>query len=300
MAVTAELPTCPSCGFGMVRRTRRADGQAFWGCPRYPTCRGTRPIDDVLELVVAPTATLVKRDRPGASADRQFERRRDKHKARVEADRPAIIARGVVIVVIGVVVSVAAPPAWQPLGWAAIAIGVMGTLGRLFVLPQHVVAWETGGEGERATASRLEPLRAQGFMIFHDRQIPMSVANVDHIVVGPTGVWVIETKSFGGRVRVQDGELRVNGRRRKGVREEVEREVLAVGRVVAPVPVQALVVVHRADFPLFGEQRLAEVPVIPAGDLAKRLTRGDRVLTPEQVAGLAHRIDDALAPALGG
>ena len=38
-------PTCPSCGSRMVRRTARKGrnrGGQFWGCPRYPACRGTR------------------------------------------------------------------------------------------------------------------------------------------------------------------------------------------------------------------------------------------------------------------
>jgi len=39
-------PPCPRCGGGMVlRRARRGanSGNAFWGCPGYPACRGTRP-----------------------------------------------------------------------------------------------------------------------------------------------------------------------------------------------------------------------------------------------------------------
>lgn len=39
--------TCPRCGSRMVRRTARQGSRAgtqFWGCSRYPTCTGTRPI----------------------------------------------------------------------------------------------------------------------------------------------------------------------------------------------------------------------------------------------------------------
>ncbi|WP_200232711.1 topoisomerase DNA-binding C4 zinc finger domain-containing protein [Advenella mandrilli] len=39
--------TCPRCGSGMVRRTARRGsraGRSFWGCSRYPTCKGTRQI----------------------------------------------------------------------------------------------------------------------------------------------------------------------------------------------------------------------------------------------------------------
>lgn len=37
-------PACPACGANMVRRVARKgphSGNAFWGCSRYPACRGT-------------------------------------------------------------------------------------------------------------------------------------------------------------------------------------------------------------------------------------------------------------------
>lgn len=37
------IPRCPRCTTTMVRRTNRANGEAFWGCSSYPRCRGTRP-----------------------------------------------------------------------------------------------------------------------------------------------------------------------------------------------------------------------------------------------------------------
>ena len=39
-------PVCPRCGAAMVRRTARrgaSAGTQFWGCVRYPECRGSRP-----------------------------------------------------------------------------------------------------------------------------------------------------------------------------------------------------------------------------------------------------------------
>jgi hypothetical protein len=39
--------TCPQCGSAMTQRVARhgpTAGSAFWGCSRFPTCRGTRPI----------------------------------------------------------------------------------------------------------------------------------------------------------------------------------------------------------------------------------------------------------------
>lgn len=35
--------TCPKCGKVLIVRTNRNDGSSFWACPRYPTCRFTKP-----------------------------------------------------------------------------------------------------------------------------------------------------------------------------------------------------------------------------------------------------------------
>jgi restriction system protein len=42
-----RAPVCPRCGSEMVSRTARQGanaGQSFWGCPKFPECRGTRRI----------------------------------------------------------------------------------------------------------------------------------------------------------------------------------------------------------------------------------------------------------------
>ncbi len=37
---------CPECGEDMVIRKNRKTGERFYGCPMYPQCDGTRPIDE--------------------------------------------------------------------------------------------------------------------------------------------------------------------------------------------------------------------------------------------------------------
>lgn len=42
----AQVPDCPDCGSPMVQRQARRGttvGQRFWGCSRFPSCRGSRP-----------------------------------------------------------------------------------------------------------------------------------------------------------------------------------------------------------------------------------------------------------------
>lgn len=50
-----------------------------------------------------------------------------------------------------------------------------------------------GLEGERTVGQALEELRAHGYQVFHD--IPGTHFNIDHVIVGPTGIYTIETKT---------------------------------------------------------------------------------------------------------
>lgn len=40
----ADPTKCPRCGSKMIERTNRKTGQTFFGCSRYPRCRGTRQV----------------------------------------------------------------------------------------------------------------------------------------------------------------------------------------------------------------------------------------------------------------
>lgn len=50
-----------------------------------------------------------------------------------------------------------------------------------------------GVRGEREVGRMLEQLRAKGYVVFHD--IPGNGFNVDHALIGPGGVFAIETKT---------------------------------------------------------------------------------------------------------
>ncbi len=82
-------------------------------------------------------------------------------------------------------------------------------------------AFERGAQGEEATAAALTMLPPGEWTVFHDVRWPgRRLANIDHVAVGPGGVFVIDSKNWQGRVEVRDGVLRQNGFRR-------EREVAA-------------------------------------------------------------------------
>lgn len=56
--------------------------------------------------------------------------------------------------------------------------------------------------GERATARILAPLAAVGSVVLHDRRIPGTTANIDHLVISRHTVHVIDSKVYRGRVFV--------------------------------------------------------------------------------------------------
>src|SRR6476469_10354007 len=77
-------------------------------------------------------------------------------------------------------------------------------------------AYEKGAEGERQTANALAMLPAAGWFVLHDVRWPgKRFANIDHVVIGPGGVFVIDSKAWSGRVEVRHDVLRQNGRSRE-------------------------------------------------------------------------------------
>lgn len=143
-------------------------------------------------------------------------------------------------------------------------------------------AYEQGALGERATAEALAPLTAAGWHVLHDRLLP-SGGNIDHVVVGPAGIVVIDTKNWSGNPSIGGrGELRVDGRSRQA---QVTRlvdvakgvgDVLTSGGVSAPVhAVLVLAAEHTAAFP------------------AKMLTAGPRVVGVHEVVKALRELPEA-------
>lgn len=96
---------------------------------------------------------------------------------------------------------------------------------------QQLYAWRQGAEGERRTGAQLAGLEGRGWAVLHDLHWPgRPFANIDHIAVGPTGVYVIDSKNWSGRVEVCGGVLRQNGHGRD---RECEGVASATGAVAA-------------------------------------------------------------------
>lgn len=88
--------------------------------------------------------------------------------------------------------------------------------------------WARGAEGEASLATVIAPLAADGYYCLADRRFPESAGNLDHLLVGPAGVFVVDAKSWSGKVAVENGALRQNGYSRGQQVEGLKNQALGV------------------------------------------------------------------------
>jgi hypothetical protein len=67
--------------------------------------------------------------------------------------------------------------------------------------------WLRGAEGERQVGTALADLAVDGWMALHD--VSLGHGNVDHILIGPGGIFTIETKSHPGKIRLDSIDPRM-------------------------------------------------------------------------------------------
>ncbi|MBC7595298.1 MAG: NERD domain-containing protein [Kineosporiaceae bacterium] len=133
--------------------------------------------------------------------------------------------------------------------------------------PQSTKAWATGAQGEKRLGRQLDGLIGDGVHVLHDRRIPPTKANIDHIVVCPSGVFVIDAKKYqgqrpslrieGGWIRARTETLMVGSRNRTnlvdGVHQQVARVQAALdAKGLSAVPVGGMLCFVEADWPLIG------------------------------------------------
>jgi Nuclease-related domain len=160
-------------------------------------------------------------------------------------------------------------------------------------------AWQRGALGERRTAQLLGRLERHGWTILHDLAIPGSRANIDHLLIGPGGVVVVDSKQYRGRLQLDPYGNLWHGRYPlasvlRAVRFEADQADQILG--VAEVQVAAIVAVHGTSVP-WGQVTASGVTVVPAAQVPRLLGAEPAILTAERVAWLADRARLRFRPA---
>ncbi|HEY7892635.1 MAG TPA: nuclease-related domain-containing protein [Solirubrobacteraceae bacterium] len=150
-----------------------------------------------------------------------------------------------------------------------------------FVLPL-VERHDRGATGEEHVGALLDRLGHEGWRVIHD--VSFGHGNVDHIVIGPGGVFTVETKSHPGPVRAR----RIHG----ATIAQAHSQQRLIERITGE-PVQSLLVFSRAwvDKPL---ARRRGVRVLPAGMLVGYLTRCEVKLDSERSEHCYRQVVQAL------
>jgi hypothetical protein len=141
----------------------------------------------------------------------------------------------------------------------------------------------------------------------HDRRIPGTRANIDHLAVTPTGVYVIDAKRYRGRpqLKVEGGLLRprvekllVGSRDCTKVVDGVLKQVDVASAIVGDdVPLHGVLCFVEADWPLIGGSFATRgVEALWPKKLYSRL-KAVGPLAPATIDDLHRRLASSLLPA---
>jgi len=189
----------------------------------------------------------------GASARKEHARRQAKHEAQIEAR------------------------------WGT------GRIGRIAKAlsddPQTTRAWKEGAVGEERVAEILSERLGDQTVLLHDRKVPRTRGNIDHLVIASSGVWVVDAKRYRGKVEKRDKggwfstdlRLYVDGRDQTklvgGMGWQREAVITALGDEA--VPVHCALTFVGAEWPLLFRKplRFGDVWVSWPGKLAELIDR---------------------------
>jgi hypothetical protein len=156
----------------------------------------------------------------------------------------------------------------------------------MFVIARYVLPLverrDRGASGEEHVGALLEGLSDRGWRVIHD--VSFGHGNVDHILVGPPGVFTIETKSHPGPIRV----ARVHGATLSQARAQSEALQAATGLEAEPIIVYSRAWVDRPG------ARRRGVRVVPARMLVGHLDKRETVLSWGEVEHATGLIAQAL------
>jgi hypothetical protein len=263
----------------------------FLGVPRTPPEAGLGPPSP--PAVVSAGSPSGSLGSPGRSALAAYRQRRATELAgwtRSLAWRaPLVAAAGLTAQVLATQVGL---PYGGLVGLAAAAVVAW----RLRFRPsEQARTWRRGAHGERHTARLLDRLTRDGYVVFHDLAMPGSLANVDHLVIGPTGVFVIDSKQWTGSVHQSpDGLAWHNHYPLDRTLETVCWEAQIIGRLLG-ARIAAMVCVHGAY--IYGGGLHAQGVAIVAASQLRSALGCDRVLSDAEVELLATTAWTRLHPA---
>src|ERR1700677_5185717 len=183
-----------------------ADPIPVGGSWNRPTASSARPVEPTPESKPGPFGKRVGGQRPPAPA-------RDGQPRVSVRDLPPDVqirfwrTRAIIMIVVGLLFGILTKN-WMIGLTLAILAGIADTLYRSRTAADHVNGASQSG-AQRRTRGQLRRMRRAGYFALDARPIPNSREYIDHLVVGPSGVYAIESEKWGFKVPVRT----LNGKR---------------------------------------------------------------------------------------
>ena len=171
--------------------------------------------------------------------------------------------------------------------------------------PVSTRVWERGSVGESKLAAALGKIDRDDVIFLHDRGVPRTRRNIDHIVVAPSGVYVVDAKRYKGRVEVRDvsglfsradRRLYVGGRDHSELARAMSWQVEAVHAALGrreDVPVTPVLCFIDAEWPLLGPPDQFEGVRTEGKRSIRKLVTRPGPLTTEEVVEVAIVLSQA-------
>lgn len=144
-------------------------------------------------------------------------------------------------------------------------------------------------------------------VVLHDRRVPGTRGNIDHLVVASSGVWVVDAKNYAGKVERRDVggwsrtdvRLYVGSHDRTSAVDGLRWQIEAVRKVLTPIgfgdgPIHSALCFTDAEWPYFAKPaQVKEVWVIGAEKLCDKIVDAGP-FTVDIVQLVAHELSSKL------
>ena len=172
--------------------------------------------------------------------------------------------------------------------------------------PQSTRAWKRGAEGEEELGAALVRRLGDRAIVLHDRRIPRSRANIDHLVIAPSGVWVIDAKRYDGRLEQRTvgmfssrrNELYVAGRNKTALADGVNKQVELVRTQLAnpEINVRGVLCFIRAEWDFFAQPFEVRGILVTYGKSLAKTVLATNHLDEPSVNALARDLSNKFPP----
>ncbi|MFG2247229.1 nuclease-related domain-containing protein [Spirillospora sp. NPDC048823] len=210
------------------------------------------------------------------------------------------------------VAAAAGAAAWVLTSWRlGVTVAVLVIVGDVVQRSRKsstVAAWQKSSAAERRTEKQLKSLQRNGYLVLHARAVPrddegVSDGRIDHLVIGPSGVYAIDSEKWDKRLPVRTmshlklfhGPFNKKDRLDEARWEAQMASSILAERVGFEVPVQPSVAIYGPSIP-WKVMRVRDVDVYAGNRARAYLRRRPKILTDGDVQRIFQAAEKALPP----